>query len=77
VLAAFGLLSGAPIEFEAATDVAQAGVLCALPALLMRGLLRHSREHFSLPPGYYPLESIFLAMAFVALARVGSLEALR
>jgi len=77
VLAAFGLLRGAPIQFEAASDVAQAGVLCALPALLMLGLLRHSREHFTLPPGYYPLESIFLAMAFVALARVGSLEALR
>ncbi len=77
VLAAFGLLSGAPIEFETVSDVPQGGVLCALPALLMLGLLRHSRKHFSLPSGYYPLESIFLTMAFVALARVGSLEALR
>ena len=77
VLAAFGLLSGAAIEFEAVADVPQGGVLCGLPALLMLGLLRHSRSYFRLPPGYYPLESIFLVMAFVALGRVGSLEALR
>jgi hypothetical protein len=77
VLAAFGLLGAAPIEFAAVQDVPQGGVLCALPALLMLGLLRHSRSHFSLPPGYYPMESIFVVMAFVALARVGSLEALR
>jgi hypothetical protein len=77
VLAAFGLLSGAPIRFELAEDVAQGGVLCALPALLMLGLLRHSRRNFTLPAGFYPLETIFLVMAFLALARVRSLEALR
>lgn len=52
-------------------------MLCAVPALLAMGLLRHSREHFSLPPGYYPLETVFLAVAFLALARVPSMEALR
>jgi hypothetical protein len=41
------------------------------------GLLRHSQEHFKLPPGYYPLETIFLCIAFLALGRVPSLEALR
>ena len=77
VLAAFGLLSAAPIQFEVAEDVPQGGVLCALPALLELGLLRHSRKDFTLPAGFYPLETIFLVMAFLALARVRSLEALR
>ena len=34
-------------------------------------------EHFRRPAGYYPLETIFLAVAFLALARVRSLEASR
>jgi len=77
VLASFGLLHAAPIRFEPVDDVPQGGVLCALPALLALGLLRHSGKTFSLPPGFYPLETIFLAIAFLALARVRSLEALR
>lgn len=59
VMAAMGLLKDAPIEFEVADDVPQGGVLCALPALLAFGLLRHSRERFTLPAGYYPLEIYF------------------
>ena len=77
VLAAMGQLDGAPIEFEVVDDVAQGGVLCALPALLVGGLLRHTRDTFELPAGYYPIETIFLALGFLALARVASLEALR
>ncbi|MBI5278167.1 MAG: hypothetical protein HY854_17085 [Burkholderiales bacterium] len=77
VAASLGQLAAAPIRFEAAHDVPQAGVLAALPALLALGLLRHSAEHFALPPGYYPLETVFLSIAFLALARVPSLEALR
>jgi hypothetical protein len=76
-MAAMGKLDGAPIEFELVDDVPQGGVLCALPALLAFGLLRHTREAFSLPAGYYPLESYFLALGFLALARVASLESLR
>ena len=48
-----------------------------MPALLLEGLLRHSRQHFTLPPGFYPLETIFLVLAFMALARLRSVEALR
>lgn len=77
LLASLGRLQAAPVRFEAANDVPQGGVLCALPALLALGLLRHSQKSFSLPPGFYPLETIFLAIAFLALARVKSLEALR
>jgi len=77
LLASLGGLQAAPVRFEAVQDVPGGGVLCALPALLALGLLRHSQKNFSLPPGYYPLETIFLVMAFLALARVRSLEALR
>lgn len=77
LLASVGMLKEAPLEFAAATDVPGAGVLCALPALLLEGLLRHSRTHFALPPGFYPLETIFLVLAFMALARLRSVEALR
>jgi len=72
-----GALDGAPIEFEAVNDVPEAGVLLALPALLENGLLAHSREIFAMPEGFYPLESIFLLLALMALARIGSVEQLR
>ena len=75
--AAMGALHGAPVEFERVEDVPSGGVLLALPALLQNGLLAHSRELFSMPEGYYPLESIFLLLAFMALGRIPSLEALR
>ena len=63
VLASRGLLTSAELEFVAADDVPNGGVLCALPALLAEKLLSHSRTLYRLPPGFYPLESIFLALA--------------
>lgn len=72
-----GMIQGAPIEFEHAKDVSGGGVLLALPALLQNGLLARSREFFSMAEGFYRLESIFLLLAFMALARIRSLEALR
>jgi hypothetical protein len=77
LLASVGKLQAAPVLFEWVSDVPRGGVLCALPALLVLGLLRHSRKHFDLPAGYYPLETIFLAIALLALGRVKSLEQLR
>ena len=38
--------------------------LCALAALLTFGLLRHAKSHFSTPKGFYPMESIFLLLAY-------------
>ncbi len=64
-------------RFESSDDVSGGGVLMALPALLSIGLLRHTRKFFVLPAGYYGIESIFLTLAFMALARIRSLEALR
>jgi hypothetical protein len=77
MLAAGGVLSEAALEFAAADDVPQAGVLCALPALLTEGLLRHTRTFYALAPGFYPLEAIFLYLALLALVRCRSLEQTR
>ena len=77
VAASVGLLHGAAIEFELVKDVPDGGVLLALPALLLIGLLNKSREMFSMAEGFYPLESIFLLLALMALARIPSPEALR
>ena len=63
VLASRGLLTSAELEFVAADDVPNGGVLCALPALLAEKLLSHTRTLYRPPPGFYPLESIFLALA--------------
>jgi hypothetical protein len=77
VAASLGLLESAPIEFSAAQDVANGGVLLAVPALLAMGLLAHNAELYALPRGYYGLTSLFLLLALLALARIPSLEQLR
>ena len=77
VAAAMGDLGTAPIAFQAGCDVAQGGVLLALPALLAAGLLRYTPEMYQLPNGFYGIDSIFLLLALLALARVRSLEQLR
>jgi predicted nucleic acid-binding Zn-ribbon protein len=77
VAAALGELESAPVEFQPACDVAQGGVLLALPALLASGLLRYTPEFYQLPKGFYGIESVFLLLALMALSRVRSLEQLR
>ena len=52
VAAAMGELESAPIEFQATCDVAQGGVLLALPALLAAGLLRCTARLYQLPKGF-------------------------
>jgi len=75
--ASVGLLNEASPRFAAALDIAKGGVLLALPALMVCGLLRHASQYFRLPKGFYGLTSIFLLLAFMALARLRSMEALR
>ena len=77
VAAAMGQLESAPVEFQAACDVSHGGVLLALPALLAAGLLRRLPEMYQLPNGFYGIESIFVLLALLALARIRSLEQLR
>ena len=70
------LVAVAP-HFEPALDVPNAGVLCALPALLALGLLDSTAQFFSLPDGYYGLDSLFLLLAMMAMTRQKSVESLR
>ena len=75
--ASMGDLTAVEPVFQAVLDVPNGGVLLALPALLAVGLLHQARKYFQLPKGYYGLESLFLMLAFLALARLPSLEQLR
>ena len=71
------MLEGAAIEFERVEDVPDGGVLFALPALLLLRAVVQEPGDFSMPEGFYPLESIFVLWALMALASIPSLEALR
>ncbi len=64
-------------NFSHCLDVPNGGVLLGLAGLLSMGLLRHTNKYFQLPVGYYGLESIFLLLAFMALARIKTIESLR
>jgi Transposase protein len=77
IAAAMGELDAAPVRFEAAADITEGGVLLALPALLAIGLLRYTPNFYKLPKGYYGIDSIFLLLAMMALARLTSIEQLR
>lgn len=78
VASSLGALSAVEPVFHSSLDVPCAGVLFALPALLGLGLLDTAQESLNpLPNGYYGLESILLLLAFMALARVQTLESLR
>ena len=63
--------------FSCCYDVPNGGVLLALPALIATGLLAHTKQHFQLPKGFYRLDTIFLLLAFMALARMKNVESLR
>jgi len=75
--ASLGVGEAVAVTFHAARDVPYGGVLLALPALLVSGLLRDVASYFQLPRGYYALPSLFLLQALMALARLKSLEDLR
>ena len=77
VAAMVGDITEVPLDFTASESVPNAGVLLALPALLSVGLLHNVRKYFQLPNGYYGLASIFVLLAFMALARIKSVEQLR
>jgi hypothetical protein len=75
--ASLGRLKEVEPSFERAVDLPHGGVLLALPALLVSGLLSRANKYFSLPAGFYGLKTIFLLLAFLSLTRIKSIEALR
>lgn len=76
VCSSLGLAGTAQTRFEPARDVANAGVLWAVPALLENGLLRHS-NCFELASGFYGVLHVFVLLGLMALARVRTVEQLR
>ena len=76
-VAAFGVCDGAPVRFEPCIDVPKGGVLCALPALLMNGLLNGAEQIFGTLSGYYRTFHILILVAFMALCRIKTVELLR
>lgn len=77
IASSLGGLGPVSPQLQSNIDIMNGGVLFALPALLLNGLLDQTEKYFQLPNGYYGAYSIFLLLAFAALARYKSIEALR
>jgi hypothetical protein len=77
VLAAFGLLDGAPTRFETCRDVSFGGVLCALPVLAANGLFRHIDDCLAQVRGYYSTLQVIILLAHMALCRIKAVEQLQ
>lgn len=77
VLAALGMLQGAPTRFEACRDVSFGGVLCALPALVENGLFQHLEQTFPALGGYYSTMHVVTLLANMALCRIRTVEQLQ
>ena len=74
VLASCGLLTSAELEFVAADDVPNGGVFARCRLFWLKGSYATRAPFTGCRPGFYPLESIFLALALLALVRCRSLE---
>jgi len=77
VLAAMGMLQGAPTRFEDCRDVSYGGVLCALPALIANGLFDHLSKVFPTLRGYYTTLQVMTLLAYMALCRIKTVEQLQ
>jgi transposase len=77
VLAALGMLQGAPTRFEDCRDVSFGGVLCALPALAANGLFDHLQKVFPSLGGYYTTLQVITLLAYMALCRIKTVEQLQ
>ena len=77
VLAATGMLQGAPTRFEDCRDVSFGGVLCAVPALEANGLFEHLENSFPSLGGYYTTLHVTTLLAYMALCRIKTVEQLQ
>jgi len=78
VLANIGKIIEATPHFNASEGVRHAGVLLALPALAMVGLLEAGTKAYStLHKGFYGLQSVLLTLSFMALLRIKTPEQLK
>jgi hypothetical protein len=77
VLAALGLLDGAPTHFEACRDVSFGGVVCAVPVLAENGLFRHIHDCLAQLHGYYSTLHVIILLAYMALCRIKAVEQLQ
>lgn len=77
VLAAMGMLQGAPTRFERCRDVSFGGVLCAMPALIANGLFAHLQKAFPSLGGYYTTLQVITLLAYMALCRIKTVERLQ
>jgi hypothetical protein len=77
VLAAVGVLNGAPTLFEPCRDVSFGGVLCALPALTANGLFRHLEHCFKTLHGYYTTAQVLTLLAYMPLCGIRTVEQLQ
>ena len=77
MLASAGQGGPAAPRFEPACDVAQGGVLWALPALESNGLLSHLERLRPLKEGFYSLVQVVILLGLMALCRIKAIERLR
>lgn len=78
LLARLGLLEDAPPLFGSATAVPRAGVLLALPVLVVSGVFACAQKIYgSLGPGFYGLRTSLLTLLLMALWRIKRPEGLK
>lgn len=77
ILASTGIISQASPQFDNNKDIENAGILCALPALIENGLFRYLSSTFTLPGGYYGVIHIISLLAFMVLLGIPIIERLR
>lgn len=75
--AATGQLQEVLPVFEQQSELCQAGVLFALPALISQGLFQYKKIYAPLRKGYYGLSSVILTLAIMALCRIKNPEQLK
>jgi len=75
--AAFGGVTDIPVRFEASQSIGYGGALFLLPFLLANGLLSYRNYYSQRGSGYYGFDSVLLAIAFMYLCRIKTIEKLK